>query len=102
MDYNKTYNDFRMHGIHLIISQINIHSTTISGTTGNLFQNKMMFSISEHIIGNEFNNTNEIKKCYDLYLQINDKMVIEEMFIDENDINKLYIQALCLIKSNMG
>jgi hypothetical protein len=91
MDTNKIYDDFRESGISLIVSELNIHSTIITGTTGNRFDFKVFISISEHTTSNDCTN-------FDIALKINKNIEIEQYFIDEPLFDKYYSQSINLIK----
>lgn len=95
MDFNKVYDDLRKHGIHFIMSNISIHSTTITGTTGNRFNHNVILSISEHTFSGSLRS---IQLIYDVCLQIDGKMVIQEFLIDEITFNKKYLRVLHEIK----
>jgi hypothetical protein len=91
MDINKIFSDLHKIGFHLIVTHFNISSISLVASTVNQFESTILFAITE---ANSINDT----YIYDITLQIGEKQIIQEFFIDSIELNKLYEQSIWTIE----
>jgi hypothetical protein len=94
MDINEIFSDLRKIGFHLIVTHLNISSISLFSSTAYQFKSTILFGITE---ANSIDNT----YIYDITLQIDGKQIINELFVDSIEFNKLYDQTILTIKSHI-